>query len=376
MSTIDYTGIEYYIIGFIFSWIFFVVAGKYRQKSILHSNSTISSKSSPIVKPSTAFLFISFICLWIVPALRGHVGLDYDSYERAFKSIVDYKDIFNYEPGYCISILLIRYLKGDFQSLMFIYSMATGWLFWKSLYRDSWNVTLALFGIIAINYYFMPMSVIRQFMANAIVLMSIPYIERRNLIKFISILVLATSFHYTAIVFGVLYFVVPPSNSKKIFTFKGVTIICLLAIALWSLDSILGIVLPLITSVKSNYGSYFEENSLSRSIYILISVLPVVIFSIIYRNKLNASSPRNVIYIWMSILMIIMYILGMMVPAFSRIHYYFDFCIPVLFSYSTRIFKQPMKQFAYILICIYYIYMISKIFEYQYGDFLPYESVL
>ena len=371
VSSIDYSGIEYYILGFIFSWLFLIVAGKY--KNINMSFSTITLKRKYLT--GQIYLILSFLFLWIVPAIRGHVGLDFDNYLQAFNTIENINDVlkFKHEPGFSLSILLIKFLGGNFYSLMFLYSLGTGYLFWRSLYRDCANMTIAIFGIIAINYYFMPMSVIRQFFANAIVLMSIPAINNRNLAKFIIILCIAICFHYTSIIFGLLYLLVPAKDSKNAFTAKGIILVLTIIICLIYLQNILTVIMPYITEVRSSYSYYFNDNT-TKNILAVISILPTVIFALFFYKRLIADNLTNRVYIWMSILMVIMYIVGYIAPPFSRLHYYFDFCIPVLLSFSTKIFQKRFQPISFILSLTLLIYMITKIFQYQSNDFLPYET--
>lgn len=371
ISTIDYSGIGYYITGFIFSWLFLVIAGKYQ--NISHSCPTVIIKKEHLT--GQIYLIISFLFLWMIPAIRGHVGLDFDAYLHIFNSTNSLDDVlkFKHEPGFSLSILLIKFLGGNFYTLMFLYSLGTGYLFWRSLYKDCANMTIAIFGIIAINYYFMPISVIRQFFANAIVLTSIPAINNRQLVKFIIILFISICFHYTSIIFVLLYLIVPAKNKKNAFTVKGIFLVFIIIFCLIYLQNILTFIMPHVIEFKSNYSFYFNNNS-TRSIFSLISILPTAIFALLFYHRLIAYNYINRVYVWMSILMVIMHIVGYIAPAFSRLHYYFDFCIPVLLSFSTKIFQKQLKPIYFTMSLILFIYMITKILQYQSNDFLPYQT--
>ena len=364
---VTYTGITFYIISFVFSLFFMKLSELELNREKLYSNAIFFNKS-------IFFLFLSCCTLWGVAAIRGHVGLDYDSYSYKIGLITDWEKIFLYEPGFGALSLFVNKLGLDFHALMFVMSLGTGIFLWISIYRDAKNFSLSLLGVFAVNYYFMSFSVIRQFFAISIVLLSVPYIVKRKFIKFLLVVFAACLFHYTAIIFILLYFLVP-RKIGKVFTYKNLIVTLVLLIGLAYLENLLNAILPIVGNFKENYSGYTLDSNSEKSFRSVIFIMPIILFAFYYNKKLVQCNKTNVVYIWMSFLLFLTSCIGVISPSFSRFHYYFSFSIVILFSYLSSLFKGGLLLLNVILVLIYYFWSIYNVFQYQWNDFLPYHTM-
>lgn len=214
---VNYLGINIIFIGIILSLFFGVIAQYYRNSfNPLRS----SYKKNKI---GYSFLILSCIALWSVPAFRYNVGIDNENYQSTYESIRQLSDIASLsEPGYGLINYLCYILFDDYQAVLFITSFITGTLLWKVSYRDADSLFIFILGILSVNLYFMSFTVIRQFLAIAILMLSIPAIEQRNIKHFLIIVGLAFSFHYTSVVFILLYILY--NNDAELLSFKNILI--------------------------------------------------------------------------------------------------------------------------------------------------------
>lgn len=372
---INNTGILVYFIGIPFSLVFILLTDIYR---IHDTNIDISGEERRRKKAVTSasfFLFMSFLCMWLISAVRNGVGADYETYFMKYQKIQGFSDIIEfYEPGYGLLNYLVQIVFNDFQWVLIITALLTGWLFWKSIYRDGGNLVLCVLGIIAANLYFMSFTVIRQFLAIAVLSMSIPHIKQRNFKKFLIYYLLAISFHYTAAVFIVLYFFAGQKN-EKIFTFKNLLFVLTVLIFIANMDRIIPEVFKAMSNIKDNYIEYSEYDGKEKNLIEVVVLLPVMIFGLAARKKLIEINPNNDVYIWMSVFLILTKLIGIYYVNFSRIHYYFVFSMPVLLSYAPKISSKEFKPIVYIIVSVYFAYLIRNIYYYQSLDFLPYYSI-
>ena len=242
------------------------------------------------------------------------------------------------------------------------------------MYRDADSLPIALLGLIAANLYTMSFTVIRQFIAIAIISFSIPYIAQKKLGKFLLIFLLAISFHYTAAIFIMIYYFCN-QKSNRLITWKNVIFVIGVVFVLVNLNAILDSVIGIATSLRDNYTSYASMNTLGKNIKEVIMLIPVPAYALIYRNKLIELNPNNRVYIWMSIFMIIMKFIGLTAVNFSRLYYYFIISMPILFSYAGKVTKKAYRFFMIFAVVAYSILSIANIIEYQAFDFLPYISI-
>jgi len=174
------------------------------------------------------FFLISIVIIYMA-AVRKDVGYDFYSYQKIFKhvhnsseSILYLSQKYNTEVGF---IFLCK-ISETFPMLIFIVACISIIPKMYFIYINSNNRLLCLamyFSSIFITY---DMGVMRQGIAIAIMFFSIKYIEQRNLKRFILSIIIATSFHISAVIFIPLYFLSNKRLTKK--TYYVVALISLI----------------------------------------------------------------------------------------------------------------------------------------------------
>lgn len=195
------------------------------------------------------YLFVSFLQLFILSVCKDFsVGQDTNNYlygfnrisELGIKSVIE----LGWEPGYVILNIIIDRLGLGFRGLIVIISLFTYFSFYIFIKKYSPIKWLSVILFVAFGYYYGTLHILRQTVALSIILYSYDYIICRNTRRFIFCVLMAASFHYTAILFLFTYFFW--SNKRLTLTkFTIIYLICYLVGAIlinFLLNTALGIV--------------------------------------------------------------------------------------------------------------------------------------
>ena len=138
------------------------------------------------------------------------VGTDTFRYFRTFGSVITTNlselKYFRYEPGYTVSQWLFGFLSSNFNVWLVVVAVFIYSSLGRFIYEYSKNYFLSYLLFMALGFWHFSFTGIRQTIAIAIVLYSYKFIINRNLISFVIVMVCATMFHYSAIVFAPMYY--------------------------------------------------------------------------------------------------------------------------------------------------------------------------
>lgn len=181
----------------------------------------ISERLNP---KSKLYLFvISGFVLFLFAGLRGsYIDKDYDVYEFFLKSIPSFEFFFSnfsvedyyHEPTFILIGIISKAITAENSIIFFIFFYSILGVLFK-LYAI-WKLSdFAYYSLLLYfcNFYFLhEMTQIRVGVASGIVLISLPYILSRDKFKYFGLIILASAFHYSAVLFAPFYFL----NTKKI----------------------------------------------------------------------------------------------------------------------------------------------------------------
>ena len=184
------------------------------------------------VKDRKKFSIGCFILFFLMAGLRGDtVGGDLKRYLPEFYSVAmsDFKYIWevgHHEPGYLLYIKLLSLISSD--SRMFL--LGTSFLSLVGpivLFKKySNNITVSVLLYYAMGYYTNTFNNVRQAIALSIVFCVIPYLINRKFWKYLLGVVIATTFHYSAIIALIVYpLIAKPFNFKRWAIYSGTSLI-------------------------------------------------------------------------------------------------------------------------------------------------------
>ena len=254
-------------------------------------------------KPKISKLNFTLICL----ALGIFVGLGdmlggYDRYVYAQAFNAQYTlqqnqialmPFYWKEPGFGLLNMAVAFFTPNRYIFIFIITILIYYLYSISLYRYSRYPLFALFIFMGLMFFF-TFTYLRQVLAAGIVWMSIPYVTQRKFWKFFLFILLGTTFHNSAVIFLILYFI--PLQKFKIQNIILVMSI-LFIIGISGITSIIfSIYGDSMSEIASSAGNYeLTSQHGFRIEYLLESVVFLTILLINY-NKLN-DTPENCTYI-------------------------------------------------------------------------------
>ena len=163
----------------------------------------------------------AFILIFIFCAIRFDVGYDYSMYYELIEGNIKYFTAqinrIEYLPRQLV--LFSSFIK-FYQFFFIVTSFIITYFFYKSIKEnseDKWLSTL-IFVCFPI-FFFMSLSVIRQFIAIAIIFYSFKFIKRREFWKYLAVILCCFFIHNSSILALPIYFIYGNFINKKIIVF-------------------------------------------------------------------------------------------------------------------------------------------------------------
>lgn len=159
----------------------------------------ISTKAKEKVVRITAMLITLFIPAFLA-GIRYGIGTDYFRYKLIFDNI-RYGYVTRHEIGYGLINYFVGLIGGNIQTVFFIVSFLTILFVYLTLYDLKDKISLGIGMLVfMLLYYQMSFNVVRQVLAMSVSMFSIRFIYKRQLMKFLIFVLLATSFHLSSMV--------------------------------------------------------------------------------------------------------------------------------------------------------------------------------
>lgn len=141
----------------------------------------------------------------------NYVGPDVFEYNNIFDQVPIFSNfhilgtISFIEPGYLIYVSLVKSIWSNFHFFVFVSTIIDTVLLFLIFRKYSPNVSLS-FAIVIVMSLFLEISLYRNMKAILIVLFALQYIQRRKFLKYLFVVLLASTFHLSALFFLPLYF--------------------------------------------------------------------------------------------------------------------------------------------------------------------------
>lgn len=221
------------------------------------------------------------------------VGIDYRMYLKYFGRAYARGASYVFSTGHVywreIGYSLFEFLVSRVGSSPLVYSTGVA-LFCLILnavfvYKYSSSVWLSMFIFISFGFFSYTLCTIRHQMAIAIFMFALPYLQQKRFVPYLVIVLLATTFHKSMLVWIPVYFVAQLAMDWKAYAFYGS---CLVLYYLFS-ERILAVVTRYVYT-QYQVGSYYMQG---RNIPTVI--IPVAFFVVValMQKPLLERNPRN-----------------------------------------------------------------------------------
>lgn len=298
----------------------------------------------------------TFLPMYLVNACMSYVGNDYANYVRYYQNIASGKDQ-EVDIAYKLINRFVINAGLEFQWIYFIVCLISYFLLILCVWKFSKNYILSYVLFFTGGYFFnLGLNQIRQFVSVGLVLWALQYIRKRQMWRYMICVLLAASFHFTALVMIPFYFIL---NKKIKFSFYFVVSICALPVNFF-LNDILTFLFRVFLPryLNSNYIS--KTYSLNVPYLTMILVTEIVILFLLGRNKENQANEKNRVWFNATMIGTIIAMFCTWIPEYQRFVYYFFMChiffIPNLISTEKTRWKRILL--AALIICADLVYLV------------------
>ena len=323
-------------------------------------------------------VFVAALPLIYVAAVRYNVGADYTSYYKYYINILgggnrrNITSLFTRERGqYEVLYYLINRLVAYFH-------LSAPWMFafsailflmpvYKRIFDDSPYIWMSIFLLMAMGYYCYFLNGTRQMIGAAFLMLSIPFIEKKQFVPFLILVLIATGFHTTCIIFLVVYIVAYVDISVKALT--------IVTVVMFLFGNTFGNLANSFLSGLEYYSSYLDSSYATRGQgYIVLAInIILVIFTTVYYQKGNK---RYQIYYDLQIIALWASALTGKIVLIDRYRMVFGLpsivLVPMAISGIEN--KNTQKIVGALVVVLYFIYATYTIGFQNSNTVLPYQT--
>lgn len=344
----------------------------------LSAISYYNKKFRPIIEITSLIVFILFF------GFRGFIFYDWSSYYPTFESLPDLSTLFTqdwmkwgWEPGFILFATITKELTNSYQFFVLLCTVIDTVLLTRFFKLYIPVIPLGFMMYIAMNGIQISTDLMRNSIAICIFLNAIPYIQKRKIVPYISLCLLATTFHTSALAYIPLYFFL----DKKLNIWIGLSLFAIANIIylfhipiLKSIISLfVGILLP---STKLWIDQYLNMDATTGSTlsigYLERLLTATLIFC--YYNKL-IKSRNSPLFINATLIFLIIFLLLSEFRTISmRTSTLFSFGYWIVWIDLIDCFKYKNNKILFVsFICL---YSILKTYSNCSSDVARYENVL
>lgn len=324
-------------------------------------------KSRISIKKVGFFLCFGFLAFF--SAIRDGVGCDYNSYVRHILNI----QAGNYsymEIGFQKVVLFFERIDPNPRFVIIVFGILTCFFYIKAIWDQSDDIPFSVFIFLAWGYYFLTYNTVRNYFALALVIYSIKFLQNKQILRFVIIVLIASLFHKSALVCIPLYLVAKLKfNKKHIFLFVGIIVICLAA---------QGVISGIVYRIYPGYLNSVYDTSRISYLNILKALLVLVFGSFYFSNIKDDYLGR--FYFNLNTFSLIFYVGMYWLPEISRIGFYMNattiLLLPRIVNRIQDLESKRIIKFALIVLSLVLFVLLMFQFSEETTRLLPYSSWL
>jgi hypothetical protein len=316
------------------------------------------------------FFIFAFLQMLLISGLRSYdVGHDTRTYINIFNiyGSLDFSTIlledFKFEKGYLIFQYVIYNIFNNPTLLFFLVSSFFLFSVAIFIYKNSKYPLLSVVIFIGIEFFAFSMTGLRQTMAIAIILFSYEFIKNRKPVYFILLVLLASTFHLSALVFLPFYFISYIKVSKP-YLLLMFPIIALSFVYREMFFEFINIF------TRLPYYEMTTRGPINLSILLLLTFIGGIIqCSLVLENNKNSSIYFHTMYITL-----ILIGTAFINPNMLRLTFYYSFALllfipEIVFSFSDK----RLRSILHILIISGVIFLYMKNLLGPLNPYVPYQ---
>lgn len=301
-------------------------------------------------KLKKTYLFISGFILFIALGTRYEVSNDYPIYISVFQQAEfdNYLGFSFQEPGYFLLNCIVKLFTNDYRLIFTITAAITISYIYTTFYylRNRINITIAVLGYLC-TFYYVSFCLLRISLAASLMFFALKYILEDKKTKFYISLVIATSIHYSTILWlpvMIGYYLI---KKNKINFFWGFAIFYFIILNSQAFLPYIGLV---------RYQEYLDNNTSTNVGFAFLFYYIPILFLIWYLHKRKKLQTNEyAILLSMAILQTINYYAHYTFQATGRSYLTFTYIVIYLVPYGIKNTKGNMHIFLILFFILYFI---------------------
>ncbi len=325
------------------------------------------------------FVVLGFLCIFLC---FGYMcGSDWRSYEEMYEAI-DIHSLFStckVEPGYYIYMFPFKLLNINFWNFFIFTKVVVFCIIFSTIikYAEEYKFIVIMFFVAWYGFYLFIDNPMRNLIAVSICLIGIRFLLKRNFWKYLAVILIATSFHISAIIMLPVYYYFTKRIASKYYVISFVIIYLLFSTPelFWLIISKLFSWIPYIHRKIDSYTIGKHAEFAQGRLFSLGTIVYVVFFILLmfYRKKIE-SLKNGVLLFNAAILYLLFYRIAITIDIFGRMLFYFSIFYSIAIVSLISIF-----EFSSRLIYIFYLLFLSFISTtriFQDFRYIPYTSYI
>ena len=239
-----------------------------------------------LIRNKKLFLVVAFFEVLVLSGLRVPDGAGSDTYayceiftELSNSSFTEILGSFTHEIGFYLMCHYLSFISKDPQILIFFSSLMMTLSVFTFINKKSRIPWLSVVLYITLLFFFNNLNLMRFGLAGSFLLLSYDSIIQRRLLKFLFYVVVASMFHFSALIFIIAYYIYPlVLNVKKIILISVPFII--VAYAFQFAFSLLIVLNPRYSSYDSGFGEFYQSSFANY----LIALVNLFVLIFVYKN--------------------------------------------------------------------------------------------
>ena len=270
---------------------------------------------SPTKGVEYGFLAAFGLAVFAISAMRYFTGSDYGSYAELFRSFyfLSEEELFGlaHEKGFLMPLYAISPAVSDLRTFFAVISAVCAVGVTMLIKRYSGSVTVAAAAFILGGAWFYSMNFLRQFIAGMLVMAALRYAESREFLRFVTVILAATAFHWSAIILIPVYFLLKIRWNTTVMLFGGLAVLGGLIASEFAVN--MGIEL-----LYTKYKEQYTPDLAGLPVYYALGFSALFVLAYLLRERLYKRSEMNVIFVNCLFLTAFFEILGIRFAMLSR----------------------------------------------------------
>ena len=182
-------------------------------------------------EPNTFFVWVVFLTIAFVAAFRYNVGMDFWAYYETKNWTIKFENESYNSLGFTIFSIICSWIFGGIDASITIgAAIVTIFIFIFTVKKNAENFTLSVILFILTGVFTGMLNGVRQYLATAILFAGYNLIIERKPIKWLLVVLLASTFHVTAILMFLVYFICNlKCDWKLVFLYFSIAVVMLFA---------------------------------------------------------------------------------------------------------------------------------------------------